>query len=188
MRQTCLMLGAGHTKPERRYKTLESAPEEETEWVRLDINPQTKPDALFNLDWIEKPWWLGGWWLPFRANKFDEIHGYSVIEHYGRQGDWRGFFRGMKELWRVLKHGGVFIGGCPSYDDKWAFGDPGHTRIVTDGTLSYLTKEFYDINLAKTPATDYRSFVEPCWWELLHAADEDLPAGGRAFYWCLRKV
>jgi SAM-dependent methyltransferase len=193
MKSHALMLGAGHTKPERKLKAPSSP--DEVEWTTLDINRYAFPDIVFDLNQIEQPkrWWKP--WqkttLPFGSWTFDEIHAYSVFEHYGKQGDWRGFFRGMRELWRILKPGGYFIGGSPAYDDIWAWGDPGHTRVLTDGTFSYLDKKFYDDNLGCGPATDYREFVAPCWWQVLHAAIEDIEADGRkwrAFYWGLKKI
>src|SRR3990172_5112191 len=97
-RQRCLLLGVGFMKVTRRLAAPSSLPEHLTEWTTLDMNKAAKPDVVFDLNSMER-----GKKLPFVASYFDEIHGYSIIEHYGRQGDWRGFFAGMKELWRVLK-------------------------------------------------------------------------------------
>ncbi len=154
------MLGAGHSESKRKFQAPDSAPNEYTTWIRLDINPDCHPDVLFNLDLIEK-----GKVLPFQSEYFDEIHAYEVLEHYGHQGDYKGFFTGMRELWRILKPNGLLIGTCPSWNKYWAWGDPGHTRIITEGTLSYLMKEMYE-DLGKSPATDYSRFVSPCWWRV----------------------
>lgn len=159
MKQKCLMLGAGHSKVQRRFAGPNSAPEEETEWVTLDMNPECKPDVLMNLGDIEV-----GRHLPFAEGTFDEIHTYEILEHYGTQGNYKGFFTGMKELWRILKPGGLLIGTCPSWNVQWAWGDPGHTRIITEGTLAYLTEEMYE-ERGKGPATDYGRYVRPCWWK-----------------------
>lgn len=159
MKQICLMLGAGHSKVQRRFKGPTSAEEEDTKWITLDMNPDANPDVLFNLKHIEK-----GANLPFPECMFDEIHCYEILEHYGTQGDYEGFFQGFKELWRILKPGGLLIGTCPSWNVQWAWGDPGHTRIITEGTLAYLTEEMYE-ERGKGPATDYGRFVKPCWWK-----------------------
>lgn len=162
----------------------------------MDINPDAKPNVIFDLDRIEQPNpyfpYQSHVPLPFPDETFDEIHAYDSFEHYGRQGDWKGLFRGMRELWRVLKPNGVFIGGSPAYNDMWAWGDPGHTRVVSEGTFSYLTKEFYDNNLGITTSSDYRRYVDPYWWKLLHSSiDEAKTAGGSisyGYHWCLQKV
>lgn len=169
MRQRCLLLGSGFMKAERRLATPHSASEHETEWTTLDMNPAARPDVVFDLNRIEQ-----GKKLPFKPDTFDEIHAYSIVEHYGRQGDWRGFFAGMRELWRVLKMGGYFLGGCPAHDDPWAWGDPSHTRIITPGTLSYLTREHYEGALGKTPSSDFRAVVDPCWWKIVHSDHQTL--------------
>jgi len=181
MKQQCLLLGSGFMKAERRLATPFSLPDNLTEWTTLDMNPDAKPNVIFNLDDTER-----GKKLPFKANYFHEIHAYSLIEHYGRQGDWRGFFTGMRELWRVLVPGGYLLGACPAYDDMWTWGDPGHTRVINRGTLSYLTREHYE-QLGKTPSSDYRNFVDPCWWKMVHATDEQI-GDCRAFAFGLEKV
>ena len=166
-RQKALMLGCGHSVVERRVKSETSTPEHLTEWTRLDNNPDCKPDVLFNLDRIEHASWLDCVLrrnrLPFPDDYFDEIHAYEVMEHYGRQGDHIGFFTGMRELWRILKPGGKLLGTCPSYKSVWAWGDPSHRRIISGPTLVWLSRDQYK-QLGTTPASDYRTLVDPCWW------------------------
>lgn len=189
IRQKCLLLGASHAKPARKLIIPGySLSEDHTDWVRLDMNPDCKPDVLFDLNDIEREGWLDRVLmlnrLPFRAETFDEIHAYSVMEHYGTQGDFRGFFAGMRELWRVLKPGGYLVAGTPPWNDMWAWGDPGHTRIINNGTIAYLERAFYD-KLDDSPATDYRRFVSPCWWKIEHS-QYDAERGG--YYFGLKKV
>jgi SAM-dependent methyltransferase len=154
-----LMLGAGHTALERKLSLTEDPVDE---WVSLDMNPEAKPDILFNLEWIES-WNIFRNYIPVDNESFDEIHAYDVLEHFGTQGNYKGFFRGWREFWRILKPGGALYGICPRYDTDWAWGDPGHTRVITSGTLGYLTREMYE-DLGQLPQTDYRRFVRPCWW------------------------
>lgn len=191
------MLGKGAHAPRRKLKPPATAAitDEQITWVTLDMNPRLEPDVVFNLDWVEGH---GGRreFLPFSECTFDEIHGYDVCEHYGRQGDYAGFFRGFREMWRVLKPGGYFIGAVPLWSSKYIWADPGHTRVITDTVLSYLCKRWYDDNLPtadtpaddprqNTPLTDYRHLVEPYWWEL--AESVEIPDRG-AYFFALRKI
>lgn len=185
--QRCLMLGAGHTEPKRKLCAPTSAPEDQTIWTTLDMNPAAKPDILYDL-WdttVEtRP-------IPCAANTFDEIHAYSVLEHFGEQGDFQSFFNGFREFWRVLKPGGYLIAGVPAWDDLWAWSDPGHTRVITHGTIAYLTREHYETGLGCTPSSDYRAYVEPCWWRVVHSEYLDEEKDGvhvKAYYFALEKV
>jgi len=177
----CLMLGAGHTPLERKLSVTE---EPVDEWVSLDVNEDACPNIVFDLGLIEKGHFIPQSlpWERMPEESFDEIHAYDVLEHFGQQGNYQGFFCGFRELWRILKPGGYLLGICPRYDNEWAWGDPGHTRVVTANTLSYLTKWRYK-ELGTNPATDYRRFVDPCWWEV--AAQEYTEHGLR---FALRKV
>ncbi len=61
------------------------------EWsnlVTVDHDPDCGADVVHDLD--ETPW-------PFADDSFDECHGYEVLEHLGRQGDHRSFFRHFHE-------------------------------------------------------------------------------------------
>jgi len=115
--------------------------------ITLDSNPDHNPDILLDLESIV---------LPFENDFLDEIHAYDVLEHTGRQGDWRFFFNQWSEFWRVLKPGGIFAAVVPSITGQWAWGDPGHTRVISLGSLSFLSQPHYAEQVGKTPMSDYR--------------------------------
>jgi SAM-dependent methyltransferase len=62
---------------------------------------------------------------------------------------------GHSEIWRVLKPGGFFVGTSPAWNSPWAWGDPGHTRIMSRECLIYLDQTEYR-QIGHTPMTDYR--------------------------------
>ena len=113
----------------------------------LDINADHKPDVVWDL--TKRP-------LPFPDDTFDEIHAYDVLEHLGQQGDWRSFFEEWSEWYRILKPGGVLCGISPKWDSPWAWGDPGHTRIISPECFTYLHQPEYTRQVGITPMTDYR--------------------------------
>lgn len=118
-----------------------------TELVTLDMNPAHKPDVVHDLTVLP---------LPFPDNHFDEIHFYEVLEHLGRLGDYLAFFAEWSEWWRILKPGGIVCGTSPARLSPWAFGDPGHTRIVSPEAFTFLNQAEYVAQVGKTPMTDYR--------------------------------
>lgn len=145
-----LLLGAGH----QRAKTLQSpqTPEKSFasgELVTLDMDHAVNPDVVHNLDVLP---------YPFADNEFDEIHAYEVMEHCGRQGDWKFFFAQFEEIYRILKPGGIFCATVPAWDSLWAWGDPGHTRVINDGSLIFLNQPEYAKQMGRTSMTDYRSY------------------------------
>jgi SAM-dependent methyltransferase len=74
----------------------------------------------------------------------------------GRQGDYVTFFAQVSELWRLLKHGGLLCLTVPSPVADWVWGDPGHTRVISVQTITYLTQTEYDKQLDVTAMVDYR--------------------------------
>jgi SAM-dependent methyltransferase len=139
--------------------------ENRSEWeklVTLDINPDHKPDVVHDIAKLP---------LPFEDSTFDEIHAYDVMEHIGQQGDWRFFFAQWSDLWRLLKPDGYFFGISPSFDSPWAWGDPGHTRIISHECLIFLDQENYK-QVGKSPMTDYR-FVYKADFQLTHIKSTD---------------
>lgn len=111
--------------------------------------------------------------LPFEDNTFDEIHAYEILEHFGTQGDWQGFFREFGEYHRVLKPGGYMCISCPMWDSPWSFGDPGHTRVLPKEVFLFLTEDHYkQLEGGKSTCTDYRNWVEG-WWDAIAAEESE---------------
>jgi SAM-dependent methyltransferase len=91
---------------------------------------------------------------------FDEIHAYEVLEHCGRQGDYRTFFAQFTEFARILKPGGFFFATVPSIHSPWAWGDPSHTRVIPPETLVFLSQEEYTKQVGVTAMSDFRSIYK----------------------------
>lgn len=144
-----LLIGCGNDR--RKKVRIEAVPEEWTELVTLDIDPSTKPDVVHDLNVLP---------YPFADNQFGEIHAYEVLEHCGRQGDWRFFLDQFAELWRILKPGGLLFATCPMWDGPWAWADPGHTRVISRQSLVFLSQEEYATQIGKTAMTDYRPWYK----------------------------
>ena len=141
-----LLIGAGNCR--KKKVTFKEIPGGWCELITLDIDSDTKPNVVHDLNDLP---------LPFDDDMFDEIHAYEVLEHCGSQGDWKFFFNQFYELWRILKPGGYFIATCPAWDGEWAWGDPGHTRIISPNCITFLSQEEYKLQVGVTAMTDYRS-------------------------------
>lgn len=139
-----LLIGCGNDK---RKKLDPGSGLQWDELVTLDHSPACGPHVVHDLN--EFPY-------PFANDTFDEIHAYCVLEHCGRQGDARYFFRQWEEFWRILKPDGVFCGQTPRWDGPWAWGDPSHTRIVGLECLTYLDQQQYTAQVGHTAMTDFR--------------------------------
>ena len=164
-----LVIGAGNCKNKRLFLPNKSAFSNVT---TLDIDPLTKPDVLWDLN--VRP-------LPFKDESFDEIHAYEVLEHLGKQGDYKGFFEEFGEYWRILKPNGYLIASTPVTEvHRW--GDPGHTRHINDSTITFLSQKAYKAGVGKTAMTDYRAV-----WK----KDFDIvyiEHIGDSIFWSLKKV
>lgn len=143
-----LLLGCGSNKNKQVWE------QGDTEWgqlTTLDIDPCHNPDIVWDLNQL--PW-------PFQDNTFDEIHAYEVLEHLGTQGDYKAFFAQFSEIHRILTPGGKLFATVPAWNDLWAFGDPSHTRIINEGTLTFLNQEQYQKQVGKSQMSDYRSIYK----------------------------
>lgn len=138
-----LLIGCGNSRIKKHWL-------DNPEWdglVTIDHDPNCGADVTHDLD--ETPW-------PFDDDTFDECHAYEVLEHLGRQGDWRSFFRHFAEIYRILKPGGHLIATCPSWQSQWAWADPSHTRVIAPGSLVFLSQKQYAEQVGRTPMTDFR--------------------------------
>ena len=155
---TELLLGCGN---DLRKQMAIPGKEEWRDLVTLDIDPDS--DADIRLDLHHLP-------LPFADETFEEIHAYEILEHVGQQGDWRTFLAQFTEFHRILKPGGHFFATTPCWDSMWAWSDPGHTRIISQGSITFLSQDNYK-DVGKTPMTDYRH-VYKVNFEIVHAGEQ----------------
>lgn len=141
-----LLLGCG-SKRDKRIVAGGRSPEW-TELVTVDFESRHKPDVIWDLNIT--PW-------PFANDWFDEVHAYEVLEHLGVQGDVHSFFGTFFEIWRILKPGGLLCATVPAYNSVWAWGDPGHTRVISSESLVFLDQTEYVKQVGETNMADYRS-------------------------------
>lgn len=85
--------------------------------------------------------------IPFGDDSFESVSAYDFLEHVPRvlatpdgQATRLPFIELMNEIWRVLRHGGLFYASTPVYPHANAFVDPTHVNVVTDGTHRYFTR------------------------------------------------
>lgn len=164
-----LLLGCGNS----RRKKLSFGEFEWSELTTIDHDPNCDADIVHDLE--ETPW-------PLRDDSFDEIHAYEVLEHLGRQGDFRAFFAHFGEIYRVLKPGGILVATCPSWKSIWAWGDPSHVRIISRASICFLDQSAYEQQVGQTAMTDFRWLWKGD-FEPIHVEDD-----GERFTFGLRAV
>src|SRR5438067_2046150 len=126
-----LLIGCGSNRSKKLARP------DHREWrdlVTLDLNPNHRPDIVHDLSQLP---------LPIAGESCSEIHAYDVLEHVGALGDWRFFFAQWSDFYRMLKPGGLFFGISPHPRSPWAFGDPGHTRVISPECLVFLNQPAY---------------------------------------------
>ena len=177
-----LLVGCGHDRnkridPRLCVKGLNVPPEDRYQWHTLetiDYEPSCNPSVVWDLNRVP-------WSVPstdddelhenLRTSWYDEVHAYEVLEHLGRQGDYRAFFQTFTEIWRLLKPNGLLAATVPSRYSEWAWGDPGHTRMIPPCMLVFLNQEAYRDQQGKTMMSDYRRHF--CGdFNVLHSSDD----------------
>ncbi len=180
-----LLLGCGHRRKrfidpyplwQARAPQLYSARlmSESVRWQKVttvDLNPSCDPDLVMDLSrtlWTIDPpavkradpevlEEIEGGDYQLKADTFDEVHAYEVLEHLGRAGDYETYFAQFDEIWRILRPGGFFCATVPSRFSIWAWGDPGHSRIINEASLIFLYRPHYETAIGSGPSSDYRS-------------------------------
>lgn len=154
-----LLIGCGNSRVKQ--VQMNGNPEWTGKLTTMDMNPNCGADLIFDMDSIPSSRHptecMSAVRLPFDDDTFDEIGCYNAMEHWGRQGDWRGWFVEMAEYHRVLKPGGTMGISVPIGKD--ALADPGHTRFFEGNYFGFLSQEFYTRNeVVGSCFTDYRWF------------------------------
>ena len=139
-----LLIGCGNSR--RKKLTLDG------NWgwsdlTTMDHDPNCGADINHDLD--ETPW-------PVADDAFDEIHAYEVLEHLGQQGDFKSYFAHFAEIYRILKPDGLLLATVPAWDSVWAWADPSHRRVISQGSLVFLDQTEYLSQIGKTAMTDFR--------------------------------
>jgi SAM-dependent methyltransferase len=121
------------------------------ELTTMDISPNVGADVVFDMDAVS----VSRGRMPFVDDTFDEIGAYNTMEHWGRQGDFRGWFWECSEYHRILKPGGMMSILVPD-----ALADPGHTRFFQQNWFGFLSQKFYERNdVLGSCFTDYRGWA-----------------------------
>ena len=115
--------------------------------VTVDIDSTCNPDICYDLNKFP---------YPFDDNEFDEVHAYEILEHLGSQGDYISFFNLFNEVWRIMKKDSILYFTTPLWNSLWAWSDPGHTRIISEGSIAFLSQKEYEKQIGITSMTDYR--------------------------------
>jgi SAM-dependent methyltransferase len=93
-------------------------------YVNVDINPDS-PGVNVVHDLDQYPW-------PFESDSIDEVVMFHCLEHLIDHN------RGMREVHRILKNGGIAKISVPHFTWQYAYGDPTHKHF-----FGYLTFFYY---------------------------------------------
>jgi hypothetical protein len=168
-----LLLGCGVERSKRvRTRGLDTFDGDKV--VAVDLNPDVNPDMVIDLNHNT---------VFCEDEEFDEIHAYEILEHLGQQGDVLNFFEEFKRYWKALRPGGALVGSVPAWTSIWAWGDPGHTRVLSAATFTYLAQAEYGKQVGKTSMSDYRRY----WPKPFNFVLEFSEIRGEQYFFVLRK-
>ena len=141
-----LLIGCGNNLDKKVWLSNESGQFQNV--IGLDIDPSSKAHVIWDLEKLP---------YPFQDEEFDEIHAYEVLEHTGQQGDYKFFFSQFNEFYRILKPKGKMYITVPWWESIWAWGDPGHKRVLSEASFVFLSQAAYKEQVGITAMTDYRN-------------------------------
>lgn len=94
-------------------------------WLNLDINKGKGVDVVHDLNDLP---------LPFEDNKFDIVLCKDILEHIK-------YMPLVKDIYRILKVGGLLKIRVPHFTSKLNYDDPTHINRFSIRTFSYFVKE-----------------------------------------------
>ncbi len=97
-----------------------------TGWINLDRAKLPGVDVVHDLTILP---------LPFPNDTFDEVLCKDILEHIDD------YSLLLKDLYRLLKPGGILHIRVPHFTSKDAYSDPTHKRFFTVHTFRYYTEE-----------------------------------------------
>ncbi len=109
--------------------------------VNVDINPQTRPDVVCDLNSFP---------YPFKSDSFDVVIALSVLEHL------KDFLGVMGEIHRISKPGASVYVLVPHFSSAGAFADPTHCQHFSARSCDYFV-EGYAIE------RDYGFYIPYCY-------------------------
>jgi SAM-dependent methyltransferase len=113
--------------------------------ITLDRDPLVEPDLVCD---------LGVDPIPLGTDTIDLAIAIHVLEHIGRQGETKEWFRFWEELYRVLKPGARLQFESPLWSSVWCWGDPSHTRAISEQAFAFFNQDAYRI--PGSPISPYR--------------------------------
>ena len=96
-------------------------------WVNLDISALPGVDIVHDVNQLP---------LPFSDEQFDEILCQDVLEHVD-------YMPVLRDLYRILKKGGVLRIRVPHFTSRFNFVDPTHKRMFSINTFNFFVKNSY---------------------------------------------
>jgi SAM-dependent methyltransferase len=107
---------------EKKILNLGSGQKKKNAGIRLDINPDVKPDILHDLNKFP---------YPFKSEYFDIITLDNVL------GELENLWNVMDEIYRISKTGGEIIISVPYFRSAYAFIHPNIKSFFTVNTFNY---------------------------------------------------
>lgn len=155
MKERVLVLGSGRDPKQRIAISPAEGDKLFSDNFKEVVTVDLKGNPTYRIDVRNTPWTI------WPENTFDEIHAYEVLNLLP-------FFPIWREMWKVLRPGGLVVATVPHWSSKWAWNDPATLTVYSEEKLWYLNQKKYEEHPIMT---DYRedSWRKPFNFEIRHA-------------------